>query len=78
AAALTASLMGICHGVNILPNPSHREESRQLFARWAGQDNTIEPAMALTLAPGGLLSPHRPRPLVSQISPSRRPIDNVL
>lgn len=73
AAALTATLMGIYHGVNMTPTPSHQQEARQLFARWAGQDQSLEPDMALALAPGGLLSPHRPRPLVSQIPANRPP-----
>ena len=68
AAALTASLMGIYHGVTITLTPSRQDGASQLFARWAGQDNAVEPGQALALAPGGLLSPHRPRPLVSQAS----------
>lgn len=68
AAALTASLMGIYHGAYSFPTPSRQDEARQLFARWAGQDGATDADMTLALAPGGLLSPPRPRPLVSQMA----------
>lgn len=70
--ALTASLMGIYHGAHCSSTfPSRQAEAKQLFAHWAGQDGSVNPAMASnqTLAPGGKLFPHRPRPLVSQADP---------
>jgi len=83
AAALTASLMGIYHGAHlplgrgqISPTLTRQDQARQLFARWAGQDKATDADITLTLAPGGLLSPPRPRPLVSQVSMRKKGTGN--